>query len=95
MRFRPPLPKAEEPDAVALLLFIAVRGSELRNSNVIGLFSGCGQVGLVELGLEDSISILLAVGRSNCGGLEPRWSKSSSRDGSDSISAISGGIGVH
>ena len=39
LRFRPPLPKAET-DAVALLLFMVVIGSLLRNSKVIGLIGG-------------------------------------------------------
>ena len=39
LRFGPPLPKAET-DAVALLLFMVVIGSLLRNSKVIGLIGG-------------------------------------------------------
>jgi hypothetical protein len=41
------------------------------------------------------MSMLSVLGRSNCGGLEPRWSKSAPEGESDDNSSISGSIGVH
>jgi hypothetical protein len=41
------------------------------------------------------MSMLLVLGRSNCGGLEPRWSKSAPKGESDNNLSISSGISVH
>jgi hypothetical protein len=41
------------------------------------------------------MSMLLVLGRSNCRGLEPRWSKSAPKGESNNNLSISGGISVH
>jgi hypothetical protein len=64
LRFGPPLPKAETDAVALLLLFTAVIRSLLRNSKVIGRIGGGGEVGVVVLGLEDSMSMLSVLGRS-------------------------------